>query len=149
LFLTVNKHGKNTVKILQEIDHVYKSDQVLLVFPAGLVSRKQEGRIKDLEWKKSFITQAKKYKRPIVPVFIDGRNSKFFYSLANIRKKLGIEANIEMFYLADEMFKQKGRTITITFGKLIPAENFDNTKSDKQWAEWMKGKVYELENTNV
>lgn len=143
-FIPVNKHGRNTPEIYHKIEEVYQSNQAVLIFPAGLVSRKQQGRIMDLEWKKTFITQAKKQNRNVIPVFIKGSNSKFFYNLARFRKSVGIKANIEMLYLADELFKQRGRTIEIIFGKEIAYSTFDNSRNDKQWAEQVKKHVYNL-----
>jgi putative hemolysin len=144
LFLGVNKHGKNAQDSIAAIDALYSSQHGVLIFPAGLVSRKQKGKIKDLEWKKSFVTKAKKYKRNVIPVHIEGENTKRFYHLANWRKRLGIKANIEMLFLVDEMFKQENRTITITFGKPIHYSVFDRSKNDAEWAQWMKERVYEL-----
>jgi putative hemolysin len=114
------------------------------VFPAGLVSRKQAEGIKDLEWKKSFISKAKKYKKPIIPVYIDGKNSGFFYNLAKIRKMVGVKANVEMFYLADEMFQQRGKKVVIHIGKPVPYQYFDKSKSEKQWAAEMREMVYKM-----
>lgn len=145
VFVPVNKHGKNSAEMVAKMDEVYASEQAVLIFPAGLVSRKQAGgMIQDLQWKKSFITRAKKYGKDIIPVYVDGRNSDFFYNLARLRKRIGIKANIEMFYLPDEMYRQKGKTITIIFGKPIPWETFDSSKNDGEWADWMKEQVYAL-----
>ena len=145
LFVGVNKHGKNSVQMLEEIDAAYASEQAIFIYPAGLVSRMQDsGKIEDLEWKKSFITKAKRHKRMVIPLYVSGRNSNRFYKLARWRTKLGIKANIEMFFLVDEMFRQHGKTITVIFGKPIPYETFDNTKSDLQWAHEVKRMVYGL-----
>ena len=57
---------------------------------------------------------------------------------------LGIKANIEMLYLADEMFRQKGKKIELVFGKTIPWQTFDKSRTPVEWAEWVKGKSYEL-----
>jgi 1-acyl-sn-glycerol-3-phosphate acyltransferase len=144
LFIPINKHGKNTDNV-RVIDETFASDKVILYFPAGLVSRKQKGgMIRDLEWKKTFITKARRYKRDVIPVHISGQNSNFFYNLANWRKWLGIRINIEMLYLVDEMVKQKDKPICITFGESIPWSTFDKTKTDSQWAEYVKGIVYSL-----
>lgn len=144
LFVPVNKHGKNSAEVLATIEDTYESNQAVLVFPAGLVSRKQDGKIKDLEWKKSFITQARKHQKDIIPVFIEGQNSNFFYNFALLRKKLGIKANIEMFFLVDEMFRQKNKSITIIFGKPIPYTHFDKSKTDQEWARELKELVYQI-----
>ncbi|MCD4791267.1 MAG: 1-acyl-sn-glycerol-3-phosphate acyltransferase [Bacteroidales bacterium] len=143
LFIPINKHGSNTEN-LQIINETFESDKMILYFPAGLASRKQKGRIEDLEWKKTFISKAKQYKRDIVPVYIDGKNSNFFYNLANLRKNLRIGANIEMLYLPDEMYKQKNKTINITFGKSIPYQTFDKKYNYKIWAQKVKKYVYAM-----
>ena len=148
LFVGVNKHGKNSVKMLEDIDAAYASEQAVFIYPAGLVSRKgDDGKIRDLEWKKSFITKAKKHQRIVVPLFVDGRNSNRFYNLARWRTKLGIKANIEMFFLVDEMFRQRNKTITVIFGKPIHYDFFDASKSDLQWAQFVKDCVYQLQKT--
>jgi 1-acyl-sn-glycerol-3-phosphate acyltransferase len=149
LFIPVNKHGSNSSNV-RLFDQAFASENMILYFPAGLVSRKQKGIIKDLDWKKTFIAKAKKHQRDIIPVHIDGYNSDFFYNLANLRKKLGIKANIEMLYLVDEMYKQCDKKITITFGKPIPFSTFDKRFSDSEWAGKVKEYVYQLaENPNV
>ena len=145
IFLPVNKHGVQAKDAAILIEEAYESDKQILYFPAGLCSRKKRGVIKDLQWHKSFITKSVQHKRDIVPAFFSGRNSNFFYNLANIRQFLGIKANIEMLYLADEMFKQKDKEINLVFGKPIPWETFDKTKSALEWADWVKSKSYELE----
>ena len=148
LFLPVNKHGANGREALNMIDQAYASDEATLVFPAGLVSRKLHEGIADLEWKKSFISKATKYQQDIIPVHIGGRNSNFFYNLSKFRRKLGIKANIEMFYLVDELFKQKGKTLKVTVGKPIPYTTFNKEKSQQEWADEVRRRVYELPNRN-
>lgn len=144
LFVAVNKVGSNTKEALRVIDEVYAGNEAVLVFPAGLVSRKQQGKIKDLEWKKSFIAKAVETRKDVVPVFIDGKNSDFFYNFALWRKRLGIKANIEMFFLPDEMVNQKGKFIRITFGKPIPWQIFDRSFTPLGWAQLVREFVYQL-----
>lgn len=144
LFVGVNKVGGQKKSALAAVDEAYAADQALLVFPAGLVSRKIKGEVVDLEWKKSFISKAKKYQKDIVPVYIEGRNSDFFYNLSSWRNKLGVKANIEMLYLADEFFSQRNQRVTIKIGKKIPISYFDNSKNEKEWAEEVKNLVYNL-----
>jgi len=144
LFIPVNKHGSNADNI-RLFNETFASDMLILYFPAGLVSRKQSGIIKDVEWKKTFLTKAKTSGRDIVPVFISARNSDFFYNLASLRKKLGIKANIEMLFLVNEMYKFKNKVIQITFGKPIPISVFDKSRTDQQWASLLREHVYMLE----
>lgn len=145
IFLPVNKHGAQGRDAARLIEEAYASEGQILYFPAGLCSRKRSGVIKDLEWHKSFISKSIQHKRDVVPAFFSGRNSNFFYNLANFRKLIGIKANIEMLYLADEMFKQKDKEIDLVFGEPIPWVTFDKTRSAPEWAEWVKSKSYELE----
>ncbi len=147
LFVPVNKVGNQSKAGIAAIETAYASDHALLVFPAGLVSRKINGKIVDLEWKKSFINKAKKYKKDIVPVYIEGRNSNFFYNLARIRAKLGLKANIEMLYLPDELFSQRGKNIKIRIGKRITYTHFDQSKNERAWAEDVKQQVYAMANS--
>ncbi|HAN18771.1 MAG: glycerol acyltransferase [Bacteroidetes bacterium GWC2_33_15] len=148
IFAPVNKHGKQSVEYVKRIEEIYKSDLQVLNFPAGMCSRKINGKITDLEWMKSFITKAVQHKRDVIPVFIEGKNSKFFYNLSSIRTKLGIKANLEMFYLPDEMFRQKGKTITLTFGKPVSYTVFDKSLSPYEWAQKVKSHVYNLKTDN-
>ena len=144
LFVGVNKHGSNSKSSLNSVNELFSSDKAVFVFPAGLVSRKINGKIRDLDWKKTFISQSKRHQKDVIPIYVHGKLSNFFYRLANFRKFLGIKANIEMLFLAKETFKQKNKTIKIIFGEPIPYDTFTNKKSDKEWAEWVKKKVYQL-----
>lgn len=144
IFVPINKHGGHSRKAAELIEDAFASEAQMLYFPAGLVSRKQKGGIKDLEWKPNFIKKAIIHKRDIVPVHIEGRNSNFFYNLARFRKFIGLKANIEMLYLVDEMFKQKDKHITLRFGSIIPWQELDNGETAKAWAEKIKETVYSL-----
>ncbi len=150
IFIPINKHGKQNTEAVRNLNDTFASDGLILYFPAGLCSRKQSGKICDLEWKSTIISKAKEYQRDIIPAFFDGKNSNRFYNIANIRKKLGIKFNFEMLYLPDEMFKQKGKKLSITFGKPISYQTFTNEKSNKEWAAWLKEQTYalHLENNN-
>ena len=146
VFIPVNKHGRQTAEYASKIDMAYASDTQILYFPAGLCSRKISGKIVDLDWHKSFINKAVKYQRDIIPVYFDGRNTKFFYNLARIRNFLGIKANIEMLYLVDEMYKQRNNKIRVVFGKPISFKTFDKSKSPLDWANYVREHVYALTN---
>ncbi len=144
LFIAVNKHGRSNTEMVRDFEACMASDMLIMVFPAGLVSRRIRGRIADLEWKKTFITKAIQHKRDIIPVYIEGRNSNFFYNLANWRKRLRIGLNIEMLYLPDEMFRQKNKKLRILFGRPVPWETFTTDYKPIEWAQLMKEHVYAL-----
>lgn len=145
-FVPVNKVGNNPREASILIEESYKKDVAVLVFPAGLVSRKLPSGIQDLKWRKSFIVRAKKYHKDIVPVHIDGQNSPRFYNFSVFRHRLGIKANLEMGLLASEVFRQKGKTITVRIGPAVPYESFDQSKTVIQWAADMRQMTYDLPN---
>jgi putative hemolysin len=144
VFIPINKHGRQTVDYMKKTNDAYASDCQILYFPAGLCSRKIKGKIIDLEWKKNIIGKSLEYKRDIVPVYFSGKNSSFFYRLSNFRKRLGIKANIEMFYLPDEFFKQKNSNFELIFGEPIKYNTFDKTKSHVEWVNFVREKAYSL-----
>ncbi|MCL2650013.1 MAG: 1-acyl-sn-glycerol-3-phosphate acyltransferase [Candidatus Azobacteroides sp.] len=144
IFVPVNKHGAQAKGSVQTINEVFDSENQIITFPAGLCSRKQKGEIEDLEWKKMFIVKAIEYRRDVIPVYFEAKNSPFFYRLANIRKLLGIKFNIEMLFLPREMFKSKGKTFKIYFGRPISWQSFDSSKTPLAWAQEVKKTIYQL-----
>lgn len=143
IFVGVNKVGNIKSRgSLQTVEQIYSTESAILVFPSGLVSRKFNVGIRDLPWNKSFINKAIKYNKPIIPVFIEGQNSNFFYNFAKWRKRIGIKANIEMLFLPDEMFKQRGNTIKLHFGKPIEPSVFYTERTPQEWTEIMYNYLY-------
>ena len=148
IFIPVNKVGSATADREENIrlfNETFEGDATICYFPFGLCSRKtDDGKIQDLDWKKTFLTKSKAYQRDIVPVHIEGRNSNFFYNLARWRKKLKIKVNIEMAFLVNEFFNQRNKKLTISFGKPIPYQSFDRRFTDAQWAEKLRTFSYQL-----
>lgn len=148
VFVPVNKHGGHARQAAKLLSECYNSNDQILIFPSGLASRKIKGEIVDLEWKKHFISKAIKHKRDIVPVFISGGNSNRFYRIAKFRKFFKIKWNLEMFFLPDETMKHKNAEVHLYFGKPIPYTTFDNTKTHKEWANWVRKKTYALKESS-
>lgn len=144
LFIGVNKHGKNDNSVRNQIKAAFESDNAICIFPAGLVSRKIDGVVQDLEWKKTFMLYARSLNRTVVPIHIEGELSNFFYRLSKIRRSVGIKANIEMLYLSNELFKQHNRTITFTVGEPIKAGEIEKSMSDQAAAEMLRKTVHSL-----
>jgi len=138
IFIPINKHGNNSMEAAKKLHETFASNELILYFPAGLCSRKINGKIQDLEWKKTIVQKAKEYQRDIIPAYFEGRNSERFYRIANWRKRLGIKVNLEMVLLPDEMVRQKGNNFKVTFGKPIPYTTFDDSKTPKEWAAWLR-----------
>lgn len=146
LWAPVNKVGRLTKEQAQQQHALWESETDVLTFPAGICSRLQridgKWQIQDLEWQKNFIQRAREYHRDIVPIYFEGRNSKFFYTLAYIRKLLHIKLNIEMLYLVDEMYGAHGKHFNVHVLPPISYTSLDTSKSPKEWAEHIKQIVY-------
>jgi len=140
----VNKHGGNSKDNVAEMRRVFEGNDPVIFFASGLVSRRRWFKIEDTDWKSTFVKKSFLHERDVIPVFISGRVSGFFYRLANLRKFLGIRYNIEMLYLPNEMFKQRGMHLTIKFGKPIPWRSFNSSKSPEEWAADVKKQVYKM-----
>ena len=143
-FIPINKHGAQAAENVRQIDAIFRSDDHVMTFPAGLVSRKRKGVIRDPEWKKNFITKAVQYKRDVIPVHITGRCTNFFYNVANLRKFLRIKANLEMFYLPRESFRHKNGHYILTIGKPVPHQTFDKRFKPAEWAAMMRDHCYAI-----
>lgn len=143
-FIPINKHGAHSREAARIMEETFQSNSQILFFPAGMVSRKKNGKITDLEWKKSFLKKAISSNRDIVPVYISGKNSNFFYNLSNIRSFLGIKANIEMLYLADEMFNYNGKKIVVNFGTPIPCDSIKTNLTPNEWVKKIRDTAYLL-----
>lgn len=148
-FTPVNVFSSRQSRDISEgMSSMFSSPYQVLVYPAGKCARREHGKVTEQPWKKMFITQAKKYERDIVPMHMSGRNSWFFYTLTGLSKFLGLKINIGMFLLVDELFRKRHKSFVITFGKPIPWQTFDKSRTDTEWAEWVKDRMTELEHGN-
>ncbi len=144
LCIPINKTGSQSRNFPAMVEQGFNSDNHILMFPAGICSRRQKGKIMDLEWKKTFITKSVEHQRDIVPIHFGGRNSDFFYRLANFSDRHIKKVNIAMLFLVDEMYKNANKTFRVAFGKPIPWQTFDKSKTPQQWAQFVKELTYEL-----
>lgn len=152
LWAPVNKVGRLSKEQAAAQQRMWESETDVLTFPAGACSRLQriDGHwlVQDLEWQKNFIQRAREYHRDIVPIYFEGRNSKFFYTLALLRKWLHIKLNIEMLYLVDEMYGAHGKHFKVHVLPPIPYTSLDQSKTPKEWAQHIKNVVYEADNSS-
>jgi putative hemolysin len=140
----VNVYGQSPKEYVKALEETFNMDIPITHFPAGEVSRIYNGKVQDREWQKSFITKAVSSQRDIVPILIDGKNSKLFYSVFTLRRIFGITANIELMLLPREMFNKKNKTIKVKIGKPISYRQFDESMGHRDWANVVRSKVYEL-----
>lgn len=144
LCIPINKTGSQNRNFPAMVETGFQSDYHMLMFPAGLCSRKINGEIRDLPWKKTFLSKSIEYKRDIVPIHFSGQNSNFFYRLANFSDRHIKKVNIAMLFLVDEMYKNVHETFKVSFGKPIPWQTFDKSKSPMEWVKFVYDRVYEL-----
>ena len=144
LCIPINKTGSQSRQFPAMVEKGFKSDNHMLMFPAGLCSRKIKGQIHDLPWTKTFVVKSVETHRDVVPIHFSGRNSNRFYRIANMCKRLGLKVNIAMLYLVDEMYKNAHKTFEVTIGKPIPWQTFDRSKKPAQWAQYVEDIVYTL-----
>lgn len=142
--IPINKTGKQSRDFPAMVEAGFQSDNHILMFPAGICSRKINGQVHDIPWKKTFITKSVQYQRDIVPIHFGGQNSEFFYKLANFSDKYVKKVNIAMLFLVDEMYKNVHKTFRVAIGKPIPWQTFDKSKTPMEWAKFVEDSVYQL-----
>jgi putative hemolysin len=140
----INKTGKQGRDFPRMVEAGFQSDNHMLMFPAGLCSRKIKGKIHDLPWTKTFVSKSVEYHRDIVPIHFEGQNSNRFYTIARVCKSLHLKFNLAMLFLVDEMYKNVHKSFIVSIGKPIPWQTFDKSKTPKEWAHVVEDKVYEL-----
>lgn len=146
LWIPVNKHGSQNLSYARRFDAELAGDRPILTFPAGLCSRRPHGVVEDPEWKTSFLKKAYASQRAVVPVFVEGRLSDFFYGLANWRRRLGVKFNIEMLWLPDEMFSQGGKHFRMVVGEPIPPAELSAQGTLAEQTAYVRKKAYFLQN---
>ncbi len=145
LCIPINKTGSQGRSFPAMVEQGFTSNNHMLMFPAGICSRRRkDGVIRDIPWKKTFITKSVEYKRDVVPIHFGGSNSDFFYRLANFSDRHIKKINVAMLFLVDEMYKNTHKTFRIAIGKPIPWQTFDKSKTPAQWAQYVQDIVYKL-----
>ncbi|TVQ07448.1 MAG: hypothetical protein EA361_18320 [Bacteroidetes bacterium] len=144
LIVGVNVFGCSSRDQTRVINNAFLSDAQIMIFPAGLVSRKINGEIRDLEWHKSFVSKATQTQRYVVPTFITGVNTSKFYRISRIRKFFRIKMPVEILCLPREMLNKKGSSIDLVFGDPIACGYFDASRRPHDWAQHVRTMVYDL-----
>ena len=142
--IPINKTGKQGRDFPAMVEAGFRSNNHMLMFPAGLCSRKINGEIHDIPWKKTFITKSVEFRRDVVPIHFGGQNSDRFYRIANMCKALNLKFNLAMIFLVDEMYRNVHKTFRVSIGKPIPWQTFDKSKTSMEWAKFVEDEVYKL-----
>jgi len=135
-----NMNGNTTRQNLKAIHHHLDQEGAVIIFPAGVVSRFGAKGIRDGKWNSGFLKIATTTQSPILPIFVDGRNSTFFYSLSFLARPLST------LWLVREMFKQSNHTLNIRIGNTIRFQNYNRVGRDyKERTRLFKEHTYRLQ----
>ncbi|MBT0585772.1 GNAT family N-acyltransferase [Alteromonas oceanisediminis] len=113
-----NMQGGTPKQHLKRIQSHLQSDGAVLIFPAGEVSRLRPEGVRDTHWHSGFLRMAKSAQAPILPVYIDAKNSPVFYGVSMVYKPLATAL------LVKEMFKQKRKHLPMRIGEIIPHSSY-------------------------
>jgi putative hemolysin len=132
---SVSAQKKNILSIINALENEF----AVIIFPAAEVSRLKWIYVSDNKWNKGAVRFAKKFNAPILPIFINAKNSFLFYAVSIINKKLS------MFLLTHELFNKKNKTISIKIGDMIPAKAFSSSMiNDTIQSRLLRKHVYKL-----
>ena len=118
------RQSKNDIKKIYE---ALNNEEAIILFPAGEVSRATPKGIKDPAMNKRLLNFAQNSNAPILPIFLDAKNSKTFYTISVINK------TFSTLLLSHEMFNKKSKRIAIKVGQIIPNENITPKGIDKKF----------------
>jgi putative hemolysin len=141
--IPINKTGHQSRNFPAMVKAGFESDNHMLMFPAGLCSRRHHGIVSDVPWTKTFVSKSVEYQRDVVPIRFSGQNSNFFYRLANFSDKC-LPFNLAMLFLVDEMYKNVHKTFHVKVGEPIPWQTFDKSRNPMEWAQFVRKRVYDL-----
>ncbi len=147
-FVPISISGKQDRSAAAKLGEMFSSPYQVLIYPAGRCAQRMKGHVTEQPWKKAFITQARRYRRDVIPMHMSGHNSELYFFWSRVSRFLRLKFNIGMIMLVDELFKQKHQHFVITFGEPIPWQTFDNSKTDQEWADWVKDKLLKLQEGN-
>jgi putative hemolysin len=137
--VTMGAGNSTTREGLRAIKEHLQGEGALIIFPAGEVSRLGAKGVRDCDWQSGFVKLARSTRSPILPVYVAGRNSLFFYCLSALAKPLST------IWLVREMFKQSHNTVDVRIGRPVPHEVYSaNGFSAQQLARMFRKHVYRL-----
>ena len=114
----------------------------LVIFPAGKVSyfRPDKQRVCDDTWNRLPAQLAKSLDCPVLPLFVEGQNSRLFINLGRVYYRF------KLLMLFREMLKARGRRIEIKVGRLLPTSILSRLKSIELINAYLRAQTYLLQN---
>src|SRR5574344_997182 len=108
-----NFKDKQTKESIKRVYESLNNNEALIIFPAGEVSRATPKGVVDKAWSKGFLNFAKNSNAPILPIYLDAKNSKTFYTIYLLNK------TFSTLILSNKMFNKKSKNIKIKIGQII------------------------------
>ena len=142
LWIPVRKYSRQSTEESVVYHEALGSKRQILTFPAGLCSRWVGGRVADVGWKPRFVRDAERYDRQIVPVFVEGTLSPRFYYIYRLRRALHLSLNVEVLFLVDELFAQRGREVRIVVGEPLDVRSLSGNIVER--SQSIRDLVYSL-----
>lgn len=111
---------------------------VLIVFPAGEVStpQKETGQLSDIDWNHSVAKFIQRSQATCVPIYIDGRNSAWFYRVGKIHPLLRTAM------LGRELLNKSTSTISLCIGQPIPYSEIKEFTQDEDMVNYLRLNTY-------
>lgn len=109
----------DTRRVLERTRAALKAEQALMIFPAGRLATRVEGRLTDKPWQASAVSMARWSGAPIVPMHLTGPWSTLFHLFDGRFQEL---RDITLFH---EMLNKRGRRFSLIVGRPIPAKALD------------------------
>lgn len=145
VFVPVNKHGRQNRGAVGDVDSAFADlSRPVIMFPAGLCSRRDGGVVADRRWNKMFVCKSAESGRTVLPIRFEGRNTDAFYRLASRRERLGLKFNLEMIRLPREIFFTRGNRYIIKVGTPVPATSLERGPGAMRQAADIRASVYAI-----
>ncbi|PCJ22699.1 MAG: hemolysin [SAR86 cluster bacterium] len=131
--LSSNAAASNVGSIKQVHKHL-KNDGAVLIFPAGMVSTydSEQGRIQDRSWSRLVGQLLKRYQCTCLPVYVDGRNSSYFYAAGMLHPRLRTAL------LPRQLANKQGFNLPLIFGRPIPAPELRLLQNPKAITDYLR-----------
>ena len=133
-----NMKGDSRKQDLANISRALEADQVVIFFPAGEVSRLSPSGIQDKIWDAGFLRFAERLNLPVMPIYIQARNSSLFYIIAQL------SAMASMLLLPSEMTRYSGRFQFFTSPVIAPDQFVTLPFSRRQKVKLLRKHLYQL-----
>ncbi len=112
-------HSANKVT-LERLSVFFGDGRPGIIFPSGRLSKLTFLGLWDRPWEKTPIALAKKYNFPLIPVYVEGRNSWFFYFASYVNKQLRDVSQL------NELFNKRDKNISIKIGKPVSVSSLSD-----------------------